>query len=192
MTHSSPHSRGRPPRPAAFLDRDGTIIRDTEYLRDPDQVELLPGAAAAIRRLNEAGWPVIVVTNQSGIARGLLTEQDYERVRMRVDKLISAEGAKIDASYHCPHHPDFSGGCACRKPGTRLYSDAADAHGIDTSRSWYVGDRLRDVSPGDHFGGRSIMLLVDSTPDADRAGARDRMTANSLADAVDVILKTPR
>lgn len=192
MTHSPAHSPSRPPRPAAFLDRDGTIIRDTEYLRDPDQVELLPGAAAAIRRLNEAGWPVIVVTNQSGIARGLLTEQDYERVRMRVDKLISVEGARIDASYHCPHHPEYSGTCSCRKPGTKLYTDAADAHEIDTSRSWYIGDRLRDVSPGDHFGGRSIMLLVDSTPDADRAGARDRMTATSLAEAVDEMLQAAR
>jgi D-glycero-D-manno-heptose 1,7-bisphosphate phosphatase len=175
-------------RPAAFLDRDGTIIRDTEYLRDPDQVELLPGAAAAIRRLNEAGWPVIAVTNQSGIARGLLTEQDYERVRMRVDKLIAAEGAKIDASYHCPHHPDYSGWCACRKPGVKLYNDAAAAHDLDMKRSWYVGDRLRDVAPGDHFGGRSVMLLVDSTPDADRAAAATRRTAASLAEAVDILL----
>ena len=179
-------------RPAAFLDRDGTIIRDTEYLRDPDQVELLPGAASAIRRLNEAGWPVIVVTNQSGIARGLLTEQDYERVRMRVDKLIGAEGAKIDASYHCPHHPDITGPCECRKPGVKLYRDAAEAHDLDTKRSWYVGDRLRDVAPGDHFGGRSVMLLVESTPDADRVAAANRRTAASLADAVDLILAEPR
>ena len=176
------------PRPAAFLDRDGTIIRDTEYLRDPDQVELLPGAAMAIRRLNDAGWPVIVVTNQSGIARGLLTEQDYERVRMRVDKLIAAEGARIDASYHCPHLPEISGRCDCRKPGTKLYSDAAAEHDLDPARSWYVGDRLRDVAPGDHFGGKSVMLLVDSTPDADRAAAARRQTAASLAEAVDIIL----
>ena len=180
------------PRPAAFLDRDGTIIRDTEYLRDPDQVELLPGAAVAIRRLNDAGWPVIVVTNQSGIARGLLTEQDYERVRMRVDKLIGAESAKIDASYHCPHHPDITGPCDCRKPGVKLYRDAAEAHDLDTKRSWYVGDRLRDVAPGDHFGGRSVMLLVESTPDADRVAAANRRTAASLAEAVDMILAEAR
>jgi D-glycero-D-manno-heptose 1,7-bisphosphate phosphatase len=177
-------------RAAAYLDRDGTIIRDTEYLRDPGQVELLPGAANAIRRLNEAGWPVIVVTNQSGIARGLLTEQDYERVRMRVDKLIAAEGAKIDASYHCPHLPEISGPCDCRKPGIKLYSDAASEHGLDPARSWYVGDRLRDVTPGDHFGGQSVMLLVDSTPDADRVAAASRRTASSLAEAVDIILGT--
>jgi D-glycero-D-manno-heptose 1,7-bisphosphate phosphatase len=176
-------------KPAAFLDRDGTIIRDTEYLRDPDQVELLPGAARAIRRLNDAGMPVIVVTNQSGIARGLLTEQDYERVRMRVDKLIAAEGARIDASYHCPHHPDFSGACECRKPGIKLYSDAVRDHELDPAGSWFVGDRLRDVSPGDHFGGRTVLLLVDSTPDADRVASTGRVTASSLAEAVDLILK---
>lgn len=175
-------------RPAIFLDRDGTIIRDTEYLRDPEQVELLPGAGRAIRRLNDAGWPVIVVTNQSGIARGLLTEQDYERVRMRVDRLIAEEGARIDASYHCPHHPDLTGPCECRKPGTKLYADAARDHDLDLAHSWYVGDRIRDVSPADHFGGRSVMLLVESTPDADRVAGRDRVTAASLADAVDVIL----
>jgi D-glycero-D-manno-heptose 1,7-bisphosphate phosphatase len=179
-------------RAAAFLDRDGTIIRDTEYLRDPDQVELLPGAARAIRRLNEAGWPVIVVTNQSGIARGLLTEQDYERVRMRVDKLIAAEGARIDASYHCPHHPDITGPCDCRKPGVKLYLDAARDHGLDTAGSWYVGDRLRDVSPGDHFGGRSVMLLVESTPEIDRVAAAKRRSAASLAEAVDIILAERR
>src|ERR1043165_2101603 len=123
------------PRRAAFLDRDGTIIRDTEYLRDPEQVELLPGAAQAIRRLNDAGWPVIVVTNQSGIARGLLTEQDYERVRMRLDKLLAGEGAKVNATYHCPHHPDMTGPCDCRKPGVKLYADAARTLDLDTRGS---------------------------------------------------------
>src|SRR5215208_2957464 len=189
MAFSSPRSSGQPRR-AAFLDRDGTIIRDTEYLRDPEQVELLPGAAQAIRRLNDAGWPVIVVTNQSGIARGLLTEQDYERVRMRVDKAIA--GARIDATYYCPHHPDYSGSCSCRKPGVKLYADAARDHDIDMKGSWYVGDRIRDVAPGDHFGGRSVLLLVESTPDAERAASANRRTAASLADAVDIILAESR
>src|ERR1043165_567656 len=151
------------PRRAAFLDRDGTIIRDTEYLRDPEQVELLPGAAQAIRRLNDAGWPVIVVTNQSGIARGLLTEQDYERVRMRLDKVLAAEGARINAPDHCPHHPEMTGPCDCRKPGVKLYGDAAKALDLDMQASWYVGDRIRDVAPGDHFGGRRGLVRVEST-----------------------------
>ena len=111
---------------------------------------------------------------------------------MRVDKLIAAEGARIDASYHCPHHPDITGPCECRKPGVKMYSDAAAEHDLDTTGSWYVGDRLRDVSPGDHFGGRSVMLLVDSTPEPDRVAAARRRTAASLAEAVDVILAEPR
>jgi D-glycero-D-manno-heptose 1,7-bisphosphate phosphatase len=175
-------------RSAAFLDRDGTIIRDTAYLRDPDDVELLPGAAAAIRRLNERSMPVIVITNQSGIARGLMNEQDYERVRMRVDKLLGAEGARIDASYHCPHHPDFGATCDCRKPATKLYLQAAAEHGLDVQKSWFVGDRLRDVIPAEKLGGRGILLLVSTTPPEDVDAVGDRTTAASLADAVDLIL----
>lgn len=175
-------------KPAAFLDRDGTIIRDTEYLRDPDQVELLDGAASAIRRLNERAIPVIVVTNQSGIARGLLTEQDYERVRMRVDKLLAADGARIDASYHCPHHPDFGLPCECRKPGVKLYRDAIAAHALDPGRSWFVGDRIRDVVPGEILGGAGILLIVESTPPEDATAAGSRTVAGSLAEAVDIIL----
>jgi D-glycero-D-manno-heptose 1,7-bisphosphate phosphatase len=179
-------------RPAALLDRDGTIIRDTDYLRDPEQVELLPGAAQAIKRLNDAGWPVVVVTNQSGIARGLMTEQDYERVRMRLDRMLAAEGAKVLASYHCPHHPDFSGSCDCRKPKAKMYRDAAAEHDLDLAKSWYVGDRLRDVSPGDELGGETVLLLVESTPDADRVAGAKRRTAKSLAEAVDFILAAKR
>jgi D-glycero-D-manno-heptose 1,7-bisphosphate phosphatase len=155
-------------KPAVFLDRDGTIIRDTAYVREPDDVELLPGAAASIRRLNERGLPVIVVTNQSGIARGLLTEQDYERVRMRLDKLLEAEGAHIDASYHCPHHPDFSGPCQCRKPGLKLFRQAATDHGVDLGRSFYVGDRRRDVEPVRQTYGQGILIQRESTPPEDR------------------------
>jgi histidinol-phosphate phosphatase family protein len=155
-------------KPAVFLDRDGTIIRDTAYVREADDVELLPGAAASIRRLNERGLPVIVVTNQSGIARGLLTEQDYERVRMRLDKLLAAEGAHIDASYHCPHHPDFSGPCQCRKPGLKLYKQAAADHGLDLGRSFYVGDRRRDVEAVRQTYGQGILIQRESTPPEDR------------------------
>ncbi len=99
-----------------FLDRDGTIIRDTEYLSRPDDVELLPGAADAIRALNDAAVPVVVVTNQSGIARGYLSVAEYEAVAKRLDELLAARGARIDATYYCPHHPDFGGNCDCRKP----------------------------------------------------------------------------
>jgi D-glycero-D-manno-heptose 1,7-bisphosphate phosphatase len=136
------------PRSAVFLDRDGTIIRDADYVKVPADVELLPGAARAIARLNARGLPVIVVTNQSGIARGLLTQADYDAVRRRLDDLLAADGARVDATYVCPHHPDYGGACDCRKPGTLLYRQAAAAHAIDLSRSTFVGDRWGEGGPG--------------------------------------------
>lgn len=144
-------------RPAAFLDRDGTIIEDPGYLDDPEQVQLIEDSASAIRRLNEAGWAVIVVTNQSGIARGYYTEADYESVRARVDELLADQGAKIDAHYHCPHHPSVSA-CDCRKPGLKHYLDAMGRFGIDPAASWCVGDRLSDVEPAIRLGAHALLV----------------------------------
>lgn len=180
-------------RPAAFLDRDGTIIHDAEYLADPSRIQLLRGAAAAIAELNAAGYPVIVVTNQSGIARGLLTEDDYERVRVRLDERLAASGARIDATMMCPHHPDFTGPCACRKPGVELYERAAAAHGLDLARSVYVGDRWRDVAPAVHFGGRGFLLRTGAATNDDfvRAERAPRVEiADSLRHAVARVLVT--
>ena len=179
-------------RPAAFLDRDGTIIRDATYIRDPKDVELVPGAAAAIRRLNDASVPVIVVTNQSGIARELLTFDDYNAVRERIDGLLRDEGATITATYMCPHHPEIDGECDCRKPGLLMYEMAIDVHGLDPARSLFVGDRMRDVIPAAAFGGLAILLDVASTPAEDRERARDERIAveDSLGAAVDRFLRT--
>jgi D-glycero-D-manno-heptose 1,7-bisphosphate phosphatase len=183
----------RTPRPAVFLDRDGTIIHDTEYLRDPNDVELLPGAARAIARLNAQGLPVIVVTNQSGIARGLLTHGDYTAVQARLDELLAAKGARIDASYLCPHHPDFSGACDCRKPATLLYRQAAAEHAIDVTRSTFVGDRWRDVAPALELGGRGMLISGPSTPKEELQRAQAAAAAvSSLAEAVDRLLREPR
>lgn len=182
-------------RPAAFLDRDGTIIHDAEYLRDPTCIQLLRGAAAAIARLNEAGIPVIVVTNQSGIARGLLTVEDYERVRQRLDEMLAASGARVDATMMCPHHPDFTGPCNCRKPGVLLYEQAAAAHGLDLGRSVYVGDRWRDVAPAVHFGGRGFMVRSGAATDDDFARAEREPQVeitDSLRHAVDRLLAAER
>jgi D-glycero-D-manno-heptose 1,7-bisphosphate phosphatase len=178
-------------RAAVFLDRDGTIIHDAEYLRDADSVDLLPGAAEAIGRLNTRGIPVIVVTNQSGIARGLLTEADYEAVRARLDELLAAEGARIDASYFCPHHPDFTGPCDCRKPSTLLYRRAAADHALDLTRSTFIGDRWRDIAPGLDLGGRGILVSGSSTPPAELRQAESRAdVVLSLSQAVDLLLGT--
>jgi histidinol-phosphate phosphatase family protein len=179
-------------QPAAFLDRDGTIIRDAAYVRDPNDVALIPGAAAAIRRLNEARIPVIVVTNQSGIARGLLTIDDYNAVRERVDAVLRDEGASITATYMCPHHPDIDGECDCRKPGLVMYRMAIDVHRLDPVHSLFAGDRMRDVIPAAAFGGLGIMLDVESTPAEDRAQASNESIPieRSLGDAVERFFRT--
>ena len=173
-------------RAAAFLDRDGTIIHDASYIRDPDDVELLPGAADAIRQLNERGIAVVVVTNQSGIGRGLLTKDDYRAVRDRLDGLLAAEHARIDATYFCPHNPDVTGPCDCRKPGISLFRKAITERALDPDSSVYIGDRWRDVSPALQLGGLPILLDVGSTPPEDRVDALRNgvATAGSLREAV--------
>ena len=165
-------------RPAVFLDRDGTINIDTHYLRSPDDVALLPGAGEAIAELNHSGLPVIVVSNQSGIGRGLLTHTDYELVRARIDELLAASGARIDASYICPHPPSADTDepiCECRKPGTLLFRTAAAEHSLDLARSTFIGDRWRDVSPALAFRASGILVPSPDTPPADLARARSEL-----------------
>jgi D-glycero-D-manno-heptose 1,7-bisphosphate phosphatase len=174
---------------AVFLDRDGTIIEDAGYVRDPGQVRLLPEAGAAIRRLNTSGWLVLVVTNQSGIARGLLSEDDYLRTERRLDELLAEAGAHVDAHYWCPHLPDVTGPCECRKPGTLLYRRAAERFEIDLARSWWVGDRARDVLPAAAFGARGVVLLGELAEPERQGGSSHRvLQAPDLASAVELIL----
>lgn len=173
------------PTPAAFLDRDGTINVDTNHVSRVEDVRLIPGAATAIRRLNEAGVPVIVVTNQGGIARGFFTEEDYARVRDRVAALLAAEGAHVTAQYHCPHHPLVTGPCDCRKPGTRHHREAAARFGLDVTRSLYVGDRLTDVEPAGTLAGLGLLVpQPHTTPEDLAAAARSFGVAPDLGTAV--------
>lgn len=173
------------PRPAAFLDRDGTLIEDAHYLADPDGVHLLPGVAEPIVAINDAGHLAIVITNQSGIAQGLLTESQYEATRQRLADLLAARGARIDASYHCPHHPSVSGSCDCRKPATGLYLRAAQDYAIDIPRSLFVGDRRRDVEAAMELGGMGILVPSTETPPNDVYWARTHaLVMHSLAEAV--------
>jgi histidinol-phosphate phosphatase family protein len=176
-------------RPAVFLDRDGTVIEDAHYIAREDDVRLLDDAAAAIGRLNAAGVPVVIISNQSGIGRGLFTLADYERVRARLDALLAAGGARLDATYICPHHPVATGPCDCRKPGTLMHRQAAAALSLDLRRSAYVGDRWRDVAPALALGGRGILVPSRETPPAEREQAeREAEVAASLGEAVDRIL----
>jgi D-glycero-D-manno-heptose 1,7-bisphosphate phosphatase len=173
---------------AVFLDRDGTIIEDGGYLGDPGKVRLLPGAAGAIRQLNQHDFRVLVVTNQSGIARGLLSLEDYHATEQRLNELLARGKALVDADYFCPHLPEVSGPCECRKPGTLLYRQAAERFGVDLQESWWVGDRIRDLLPARALGGQGILVLTGAGRDeAANAAAHGFTQAADLAAAVDII-----
>ncbi len=175
---------------AVFLDRDGTIIEDAHYLSDPAKVTLKEGAADAIARINATLVPVIVITNQSGIGRGLFTVAEHEAVTRKMNELLMERGARIDASYYCPHAP--GDGCECRKPGLKLFQDAAsDNPSIDLSRAVYAGDRRRDVEPGIVLGGSAVLVPSTQTPDDDvRFAGESARVAPSLGTVVDWYLCT--
>jgi D-glycero-D-manno-heptose 1,7-bisphosphate phosphatase len=181
-------------RRAALLDRDGTIIPDRSYTNDPDDVSLLPGAAAAIRQLAAAGFPSIVITNQSGIARGLMTLSQYHAVRRRLDELLAGEGAVLVDTFTCPHHPDLTGPCTCRKPSTGLYERAGVVHDLDLSRCLYIGDKSRDVIPAMKLGGRAALVTSTNTSNEDitYAGGAEVPVVPSLRDAVALLLAEER
>ena len=165
---------------AVFLDRDGTLIEDPGYLGDTAQVRLLPGVASAIRQLNDADLRAIVVTNQSGIARGLYTLDNYFAIERRLNELLLSEGARLDAHYFCPHLPEITGPCECRKPGTLLFRQAAERFGLDLPGSWWIGDRLRDLEPGAALGGQGI--LVESGEGMKESQAAHRQGFSVVAD----------
>jgi histidinol-phosphate phosphatase family protein len=141
---------------AVFLDRDGTLIVDTGYPRDPAEVRLIPGAAAALLRFRERGFRLVVVSNQSGIARGVVTEEQARSVHDRFVGCLAAQGVVLDGVYYCPHGPD--GGCDCRKPRPGLLRRAAEELGLDLERSFAVGDLPRDVEAGVAAGCRAFLL----------------------------------
>ena len=179
-------------RRAAFIDRDGTLISERDYLSDPAGVELLPGALAALQLLHAAGWLLVVVTNQSGIARGFYGEDDYARVRQRLDELLAAGGVVLDATYHCPHHPDFTGPCDCRKPAPGMYRQAARELSIDLAGSAYIGDKLSDVEPARAFGGQGILVRTGYGSDESRRVRDDILVVADLAAAADVLMHEKR
>ena len=150
-------------RPAVFLDRDGTIIEDVGYLDTLDRVAFFPWTVDTIRALNRAGLAVVVVTNQSGIARGLFTDAFVEETHRYLTARLETGGARVDAYYYCPHHPDgtvaeYSRRCDCRKPAPGLIDRATNDLGLDPARSFVVGDRWLDVQLGRAVGARAILV----------------------------------
>ncbi|MEO6392793.1 MAG: D-glycero-beta-D-manno-heptose 1,7-bisphosphate 7-phosphatase [Pyrinomonadaceae bacterium] len=150
---------------AVFLDRDGTISEEVGYLDDPSRFRLLPGSPAAIQLLNENGWKVVVVTNQSGVARGFFAEEMVVQVNELMRSKLAAAGARLDGVYYCPHHPTsgaapYVSDCDCRKPKPGLLFQAAQELDIDLSASWMVGDRYGDVAVAPAAGVRSALVLT--------------------------------
>lgn len=150
-------------RPAVFLDRDGTVNIEAGYIHELENLNLIPGAAEAIRSLNQHKIPVVLVTNQSGPARGYYPESWVHQLHERLVQLLAAEGAHLDKIYYCPHLPDgsvaaYSGPCACRKPEPGMLLTAAQELELDLSRSFMIGDKATDVEVGQRVGAKTILL----------------------------------
>lgn len=147
---------------AVFIDRDGTINVEKEYLYRPEEFELIPGAAQAIRLLNESGFLVIVVTNQSGVARGYYTEEDVHLLHRHITMQLEQAGSRVDAWFYCPHHPSGRGSyslpCRCRKPQPGMLLEAARRFEINLESSFMIGDKLVDIEAGRAAGCSSILV----------------------------------
>jgi histidinol-phosphate phosphatase family protein len=143
---------------AVFLDRDGTIARDVHYCRRPEDFEILPTVPDAVRLLNENGFKVVVITNQSGVARGYFTEETLAQIHDKMRRELARYGAWVDAIYYCPHHPDDR--CECRKPKAALFHRAAKEHDINFDRSYVVGDMQIDVAAGKALGCHTILVTT--------------------------------
>ena len=180
---------------AVFVDRDGTLNVNTGYVGDPAAVTLVPGAAQCVRLLADAGYAIVVVSNQSGIARGYFTPAAADAVDARVRELLAASSATITAFYRCPHWPDGDrpsdvAACDCRKPKPGMLLQAADDLGIDLPSSWMIGDRLLDMQAGRAAGCRCVQVagVPPHEPPEDFSSAPPLYRARDLADAARFIL----
>ena len=174
---------------AIILDRDGTIVVDGDYLDEPARLQFLPGAAEGLRRLHERGHPLIVVSNQSGVGRGLFSLARLREINQRFLHMVEEAGAKIDGLYFCPHRPEDN--CACRKPGTQLVLEAAAALGFVPARSVVIGDKGSDVELGRRL--QALTMLVSATGRAsDGQGPAPDYIVHDLREAAAIIEKLGR
>lgn len=185
-------------RRAVFLDRDGTLVDELGFLRRAQDLRLLPGAAEGVRLFNQAGWRTVVVTNQSGIARGLLDERALAEVHARLADELARSGARLDAILHCPHHPEHGEpplrrACACRKPAPGLILEAARRDELDLAASWTIGDSLRDLEAGRRAGlaGGVLVLTGKGRAELERADEPIRSAADLPAAARAILVASP-
>ncbi len=184
------------PRPAVFLDRDGTLNVDVGYMHAIDQLELFPWTADALRLLKRAGFALVVVTNQAGLARGLIAEGFVEDAHAELQRRLSSVGAGVDGFYYCPHHPmgtveKFRGDCRCRKPNPGMVEDAARDLALDPRRSWVIGDKWLDVQLAAAVGARSILVRTGWGASEERQrpqGVTVEAVCDNLMHAVGVVL----
>ena len=179
------------PVKAVFLDRDGTLNEEISYLYRPEDWRWLPGVIEGLLRLREAGYLLIVISNQAGIARGYYTQEDVHALHRWVNSRLETYGAGIDAFYFCPHHPEFTpGGCACRKPSPLLIKKAAHDFGIDLSQSWMIGDKALDYEAGTAAGCASILVETGYGTSERAALAPGASVVSNFSEAVEAVLKT--
>jgi D-glycero-D-manno-heptose 1,7-bisphosphate phosphatase len=150
---------------AVFLDRDGTVNEEVGYLSQPENIRILPDVPNAIRLLKEAGYKVLVITNQSGVARGYYTEDDVQLINKKINEQLMQSGASIDGFFYCPHHPDgiiakYSYTCKCRKPESGMILEAADKFSLDLTKSFIIGDKLSDLQMAESLGARAVLVLT--------------------------------
>lgn len=184
----------RPRRRAVFVDRDGTLNVEVNYLHRIEDLVLVPGAIEAIRALNQADYLVLVVTNQAGIARGYYDEAAMHRLHDHLAGVLAGAGARLDGIYFCPHHPDFGDACDCRKPAPGMLHQAAAEHDLDLRQCWMVGDSAGDIGAGRAVGCRTLLVRTGygaqtegTLAEADRARRPDAVVGDIRA-AVRVIL----
>ncbi|HVG18076.1 MAG TPA: HAD family hydrolase, partial [Blastocatellia bacterium] len=198
------HHRSKPenpklanPQPAIFIDRDGTINEDIGYVSSPEELILYPWAAEAVRLVNESGLKAIVITNQSGIARRLYTEETLAAIHERMASELARGRARIDAIYYCPHHPEIGDeryrmACECRKPGAGLLLAAAREHGVDLARSFVIGDKASDINLATGAGGCGALVLTgygrETLANPERWPCEPSIIADNLLEAVRLIL----
>jgi D-glycero-D-manno-heptose 1,7-bisphosphate phosphatase len=168
-----------------LVDRDGTLNLEKNYLSAPDQLELIPGAGPALKRLQDAGWGICVVSNQSGVARGYFDMDQLAKVHRRLEEMLIRFDVRLDGIYLCPHSPDA--GCNCRKPLPGMVHQAMADHGFDPRQAWVVGDKDVDVGLGHAVGARSILVRTGYGKHHE-SGSQADFIADDLAGAIDLIL----